>query len=89
MTFIQSLILGLTQAVSEFLPISSDGHLNLVQHFFRLTPSLALDVFLHAATFLSVLFYFRHQTKYFLIISNILLLVLFLPLSLVCFSKIS
>jgi len=65
MTFIQSLILGLTQAVSEFLPISSDGHLNLVQHFFRLTPSLALDVFLHAATFLSVLFYFRHQTKYF------------------------
>jgi undecaprenyl-diphosphatase len=65
MTFIQSLILGLTQAVSEFLPISSDGHLNLVQHFFRLTPSLALDVFLHTATFLSVLFYFRHQTKYF------------------------
>lgn len=65
MTFIQSLVLGLTQAVSEFLPVSSDGHLNLVQHFFHLTPSLALDVFLHAATFLSVLFFFRRQTKYF------------------------
>ncbi len=65
MTFIQSLILGLTQAVSEFLPVSSDGHLNLVQYFLKLTPSLNLDIFLHAATFLSVIFYFRHQTKYF------------------------
>lgn len=65
MTLFQSIILGLVQAISEFLPISSDGHLNLFQHFFHLTPSLPFDVFLHAATFISVLFFFRKQTKYF------------------------
>lgn len=65
MTLFQSIILGIVQAVSEFLPISSDGHLNLAQHFFNLTPSLDYDIFLHAATFLSVVFFFRHQTKYF------------------------
>ena len=65
MTLIQSLTLGLVQAISEFLPISSDGHLNLFQHFFELTPSLDFDIFLHAATFISVIFFFRHQIKYF------------------------
>ena len=65
MTLFQSIILGIVQAISEFLPISSDGHLNLFQHFFNLTPSLDFDIFLHAATFLSVVFFFRHQVKYF------------------------
>ena len=65
MTLIQSLILGLIQAVSEFLPISSSGHLNLAQHFFNLKPSLNFDIFLNTATFLSVLFFFRKQIKYF------------------------
>jgi len=65
MTFFQTLILSLVQAITEFLPVSSDGHLNLFQYFFKLTPSLDFDIFLHAATFLSVIFFFRHQTKYF------------------------
>jgi undecaprenyl-diphosphatase len=65
MTLFQSISLGVVQAVTEFLPISSDGHLNLFQHFFKLTPSLDFDIFLHAATFISVIFFFRHQTKYF------------------------
>jgi undecaprenyl-diphosphatase len=65
MSFLQTIILSFVQGITEFLPISSDGHLNLFQHFFNLTPSLAFDVFLHAATFLSVLFFFRNQLKYF------------------------
>lgn len=65
MTFIQSIFLSIIQGITEFLPVSSDGHLNLFQHFFKLTPSLDFDIFLHAATFLSVIFFFRHQTKYF------------------------
>lgn len=65
MTFLQSIILGIIQGVTEFLPISSDGHLNLFQYFFKLSPSLTFDVFLHAATFLSVLFFFKKETKYF------------------------
>lgn len=66
MSLIQSLILAFVQGVTEFLPISSDGHLNLVQHLFGLTPSLSFDVFLHLATFLSVLFFFRKKLFYFL-----------------------
>lgn len=65
MTLFQILTLGFVQGVTEFLPISSDGHLNLVQHLFGLTPSLSLDIFFHIATFLSVLFFFRKRIKYF------------------------
>jgi undecaprenyl-diphosphatase len=62
---LQSIILSFVQGISEFLPISSSGHLNLVQYFFKLEPSLTLDIFLNTATFLSVLFFFRKQVKYF------------------------
>ena len=34
MTYIQAIILGLAQGLSEFLPISSSGHLALLQYFF-------------------------------------------------------
>jgi len=69
MSLIQTLILAIVQGVTEFLPISSDGHLNLVQHLFGFAPSLTFDVFLHLATFFSVLFFFRKRIKYF--ISNL------------------
>jgi undecaprenyl-diphosphatase len=59
MSTFQLLLLSLIQAVSEFLPISSSGHLNLFQSLFGLQPSLVLDVFLNTATLFSVLFYFR------------------------------
>ncbi|MDD2482939.1 MAG: undecaprenyl-diphosphate phosphatase [Candidatus Shapirobacteria bacterium] len=65
MSLIQTIILSIIQGVAEFLPISSSGHLNLAQYFLRLTPSLTLDIFLNTATFLSVLFFFRNQIKYF------------------------
>lgn len=62
---LQSYLLGLVQGITEFLPISSSGHLNLLQHFFGLTPSLSLDIFLNTATLFSVLFFFKNQIKYF------------------------
>jgi undecaprenyl-diphosphatase len=65
MTLIQSIVLSLIQGITEFLPISSSGHLNLAQYFFNLQPSLSLDIFLNTATFISVLFFFRKQLKYF------------------------
>jgi len=65
MSFLQAIILSFIQGIAEFLPISSSGHLNLTQYFFRLTPSLTLDIFLNTATFVSVLFFFRKQLKYF------------------------
>lgn len=66
MTLLQSILLALTQGITEFLPISSDGHLNLVQHLFGFTPSLTFDIFLHLATFFSVLFFFRKKINYFI-----------------------
>lgn len=65
MTLLQTLILAIVQGVTEFLPISSSGHLNLLQHLFGVTPSLTFDIFLNTATLLSVLFFFRKKLSYF------------------------
>jgi len=69
MALIQIIFLGFVQGITEFLPVSSSGHLHLFQSFFQLTPSLTLDIFLNTATLLSVIFFFRHQIKFF--ISNL------------------
>lgn len=61
MTTFQGIVLGVLQGIAEFLPISSSGHLKLAQHIFGLSDvPLLFDVFLHVATLLSVLLYFRH-----------------------------
>lgn len=53
---------GLLQGLTEFLPVSSSGHLTLLQNFFPLSiPPLLLTVLVHAATLLAVLIYFRKQ----------------------------
>lgn len=56
MTPFQALILGLVQGITEFLPISSSGHLVIAQSFFALpTPPIVFDVFVHLATALAVI----------------------------------
>ena len=59
MTILDAVLLGLLQALGEFLPISSSAHLVLLP-FFRghEYQGLAFDVMLHAATLLAVLLYF-------------------------------
>ncbi len=60
MNIFQAAILGVVQGVAEFLPISSSGHLVIVQSLFGITQSNVLfDVFVHFATLLAVLFYFK------------------------------
>ncbi len=56
MTIIEAVILGLTQGLAEFLPISSSGHLALLQHFFGIQGEnvLIFAVLLHFGTLLSV-----------------------------------
>lgn len=52
-------VLGVIQGVTEFLPISSSGHLAIAQHYLGLTDDLLFfDVLLHAATLMAVLLYF-------------------------------
>lgn len=59
MTIFEALILGLVQGVTEFLPISSSGHLVIVQKSFGFTESLlSFTIFIHLATLLAILIYF-------------------------------
>lgn len=59
MTIFDAVLLGLLQALGEFLPISSSAHLALLPYFRGMEyQGLAFDVMLHAATLLAVLLYF-------------------------------
>ena len=68
MPVLHAIVLGIVQGLSEFLPISSSGHLILVpelMHWHELTrhPHLnkTFDVALHAGTFLAAVWYFRRE----------------------------
>lgn len=60
MNFIQAIILGIVQGITEFLPISSSGHLVLMVKLFRITePTLAFDTYLHLGTLVAVFAVFK------------------------------
>lgn len=58
-----AVILGIIQGLTEFLPVSSSGHLVLAQSFIPgfTAPPAAFDVLLHGGTLIAVLAYFRHD----------------------------
>jgi len=58
-----AILLGLIQGLTEFLPISSSGHLAVAQHFLPgfSQPGLLFDIVLHLGTLLAVLIYFRRE----------------------------
>ena len=58
-TYLMSAVLGFVQGVAEFLPISSSGHLTLLQHFFGMEePDNLFNILLHFATLLAVCVYY-------------------------------
>jgi|SRR5687768_16008216 len=62
MTAFQAVVLAIVQAVTEFLPISSSGHLILVPRLLGWPDQgLSFDVATHAGTLLAVLLYFRRD----------------------------
>lgn len=63
MDIFSACLLGLVQGLTEFLPVSSSGHLAIAQHFLTdfEQPGLVFDVLLHAATMLAVIIYFRQD----------------------------
>ncbi len=66
MEFSKIIAIGIIQAFTEFLPISSSGHLTLFQHFVSFKDGFFIDVFFNTATLISVLFFLRSQFKNFL-----------------------
>lgn len=62
MEMLEAAFLAILQGLTEFLPISSSGHLVLTPAFFGWEdPGLAFDVAVHVGTLAAVLAYFRHE----------------------------
>ncbi len=60
MNVLQALVLGVIQGLTEFIPVSSSGHLILGHYFLGTTQSgLAFDVVLNIGTLLALVVYFR------------------------------
>ncbi|GAB4268079.1 MAG: undecaprenyl-diphosphate phosphatase [Candidatus Rifleibacteriota bacterium] len=65
---------GLLQGLTEFLPVSSSGHLTLFQYFTghtNLEANMQTDIAIHFGTLLAVIFYFRKDLKPFFTISGL------------------
>jgi undecaprenyl-diphosphatase len=65
MTLLQAAVLGLVQGLTEFIPVSSSGHLVLVPHFlgwhFPEEHAFVFDVLVQMGTLVAVLVYFRQE----------------------------
>lgn len=62
MNIFQAAILGAIQGLTEFLPVSSSGHLVLFQHLFGLKEAeLFFDISVHLGTLVAVVIYFRRD----------------------------
>ena len=62
MGVLEAIVLGAVQGLTEFLPISSSGHLVLMQHFLGVGEGqLLLDVMLHLGTVAAVAVVYRQS----------------------------
>src|SRR5215207_5424981 len=62
MSALQALVLGIVQGLTEFLPISSSGHLRIVPALFGWDdPGAAFTAVIQLGTMAAVLLYFRHD----------------------------
>lgn len=63
MSELEAIILGLVQGLTEFLPVSSSGHLTIAKSIFGIetTSNLSFEVAVHAATVLSTIVAFRKE----------------------------
>ena len=62
MNIIQSVFLGIVQGVTEFLPVSSSGHLAILQNIFHIDTgsTMLFDILLHLGT-LAAIFIVYHK----------------------------
>ncbi len=59
--FFQILILSITQGVTEFLPVSSSAHLNLISKYFGIKNELLINVYAHMGSLFAVIFFFKED----------------------------
>jgi undecaprenyl-diphosphatase len=64
LAFWEAIVLGIIQGLTEFLPVSSSGHLALTQYFFKIRePQLFFDIMLHLGTLGAVAVVFRRDIR--------------------------
>lgn len=61
-----AIILGILQGITEWLPISSSGHLAIFQHYFEEEPPILFDVILHLGSLVVVSYILREEINKFL-----------------------
>ena len=61
MTILESILLGMVQGITEFLPVSSSGHLAILENIFRVetNDSMLFDIMLHLGTLVAVFIVYR------------------------------
>lgn len=66
MTWLEGLLLGLLQGITEFLPVSSSGHIELGQALFgaQVSDDLMFSVVVHTASMLSIIVVFRNDLAF-------------------------
>lgn len=67
MNFLEGILIGLIQGLTEFLPVSSSGHLVIFQSLFGIASdkSVLFEVVVHFATLLAICIYYRQKLKTF------------------------
>ena len=63
MDWYEAIILGIVQGLTEWLPISSSGHLAVAEKVMKLDYPAVYDVALHFGTLPVLLYYFRKDVK--------------------------
>lgn len=63
MDYIDAIILGLVQGLTEFIPVSSSGHLVIFNYLLGTPDSFAFDVLLNIGTLSALLVYYRKRIK--------------------------
>ncbi|MFH1393944.1 MAG: undecaprenyl-diphosphate phosphatase [Candidatus Micrarchaeota archaeon] len=61
MDYLQAIALGIIQGITEWLPVSSSGHLALLQNFLGVQPPVIFDILLHLGTLAAVCLYMRND----------------------------
>jgi undecaprenyl-diphosphatase len=61
MSYFQAFFLAVVQGLTEFLPISSSGHLVIFQKLFGLKPPILFDILVHVGTLGAIIFYFKRE----------------------------
>lgn len=64
MNHFEAFILGLIQGLTEFLPVSSSGHIAIFQKWFNInTDNVSITIVAHAGSLFAILFYYRNEFK--------------------------